>query len=132
MDGLQLTADLYGCRPIGAAAHTADPMRDAQVLAGHCRACVHAVGLSPVGETFHTFASADAASSGGVTGVVLLAESHLAVHTWPEQGAVTIDVYVCNFSADNTRAAEELMRRLIDVFGPSRRNEQRLVRGRAA
>ncbi|KAF5290707.1 hypothetical protein FQR65_LT20606 [Abscondita terminalis] len=36
---------------------------------------------------------------GGVTGTVLLAESHLAIHTWPETGCVTVDVYVCNFSA---------------------------------
>jgi S-adenosylmethionine decarboxylase len=105
-------------------------MRDPQALAAHCRACVQAVGLSPVGEIFHTFASADAATSGGVTGVVLLAESHLAVHTWPEQHAVTIDVYVCNFSADNTQSAEALMRRLTEAFAPTHRDEQRLVRGR--
>jgi hypothetical protein len=41
-----------------------------------------------------------ASGFGGVTGVVLLAESHLAVHTWPA-AAVTLDVYVCN-SGDNS------------------------------
>ena len=35
---------------------------------------------------------------GGVTGVVLLAESHVAIHTWPELGNVTLDIYVCNFN----------------------------------
>jgi spermidine synthase len=44
-------------------------------------------------------------ASPGVTGTVLLAESHLAIHTWPETGSVTIDVYVCNFSADNSGKA---------------------------
>jgi spermidine synthase len=33
---------------------------------------------------------------------VLLAESHLALHTWPERAGVTLDVYVCNFSTDNS------------------------------
>ncbi len=128
MNGLQLTADLHGCHP-NANTPDADLMRNPQALAAHCRACVQAVGLRPVGEIFHSFASADAATSGGVTGVVLLAESHVAVHTWPEQHAVTIDVYVCNFSADNTQAAEALMRRLTEVFAPTHRNEQRLERG---
>ena len=36
------------------------------------------------------------------SGAVLLAESHLAIHTWPERRGVTLDVYVCNFTADNT------------------------------
>ena len=55
-----------------------------------------------------------------VTGVVLLAESHLAVHTWPEIGGVTIDAYVCNFGADNTARAEALMARLVAAFAPMR------------
>jgi hypothetical protein len=63
-------------------------------------------GLTPVGELFHRFEP-----GGGVTGVVLLAESHLAVHTWPELGAVTMDVYVCNFSGDNGAAPEAAARR---------------------
>ena len=46
--------------------------------------------MTVVGDSFHQF------EPQGVTGTVLLAESHLAIHTWPEQGFVTIDVYVCN------------------------------------
>ena len=57
-----------------------------------------------------------AAARRGITGVVLLAESHLAVHTWPELGAVTLDVYVCNHGADNTARANALLAHLLDAF----------------
>jgi S-adenosylmethionine decarboxylase proenzyme len=76
-----------------------------------------------VGDLFHRF---DAA---GVTGVVLLAESHVAVHTWPELGAVTIDVYVCNFGADNSERARDLMAALESAFAPARVERHRLERG---
>jgi S-adenosylmethionine/arginine decarboxylase-like enzyme len=51
-------------------------------------------------------------ATGGVTGVVLLAEYHVAVRTWPELGAVTLDVYVCNLHGDHSVKAEALMVRL--------------------
>ena len=66
----------------------------------------------------------------GITGVVLLAESHLAVHTWPELGAVTLDVYVCNFGADNSAKAEGLMQALLAAWQPASVDRQRLQRGR--
>ncbi len=55
---------------------------------------------------------------GGVTGAVLLAESHLAIHTWPETGNVTIDVYVCNFSDDNSAKAQALMDGVVAAYAP--------------
>jgi S-adenosylmethionine decarboxylase len=60
---------------------------------------------------------------------VLLAESHLAVHTWPEIDAVTIDAYVCNLGADNTPRAHALMARLLDAFAPREVRRQALSRG---
>ena len=70
-----------------------------------------------------------AAAPVGITGVVLLAESHLAVHTWPELGAVTLDVYVCNFGADNSHRARSLLGALIAVFEPGAVERHSLVRG---
>ena len=125
MDGLHLTADLHRCRC------DAPLMCQPDALRGRCVDAVQAVGLQPVGELFHRFQSAEpvAAAPGGVTGVVLLAESHLAVHTWPEQGAVTVDVYVCNFGADNTARADALMDRLVTAFAPESLHQHRLRRG---
>ena len=80
-------------------------------------------------ELFHRFGPADAQS--GVTGVVLLAESHLAIHTWPELGGVTLDVYVCNYGADNSGKAEALMAALITAFAPVTVSRQRLMRAAA-
>jgi len=126
MNGLHLTADLVGC-PVDAA-----PMTDPGALRVLCVDAVHAVGLTAVADLFHPFAAAAGArfgSSGGVTGVVLLAESHLAVHTWPEIGAVTLDAYVCNFSADNSQRAQRLIETLIDALHPQRVERRQVARG---
>jgi S-adenosylmethionine decarboxylase len=121
MDGLQLTGDLQGCDPLCAA------MTDAAALRSLCLHAVAASGLQPVGELFHRFAA-----GGGITGVVLLAESHLAVHTWPELSAVTLDVYVCNFGGDNSARAHALLASLVDAFAPRSVQRQALQRGRSA
>ena len=107
MHGLHLTADLRGC-PVAAPAFT-----DPQALRALCLQAVGDAGLAAVGELFHRFDV-----GGGVTGVVLLAESHLAVHTWPELGAVTLDVYVCNYSGDNSARALALQQALVAHFAP--------------
>lgn len=118
MQGLQLCADLHGC--------SGPLLTDLAALRGLLVESVQAVGLSAVAERFHAFEPAGS----GITGVVLLAESHLAVHTWPEQGAVTLDLYVCNHSADNSTKAEALWQRLQAAFAPQHVNLQRLQRGR--
>lgn len=120
VDGWQLTADLHGCS--GAAVRS-----DAATLRTLALAAVRAAGLTPVGELFHAFGP-----DAGVTGVVLLAESHLALHTWPELGAATLDVYVCNLSADNGPRAEALLAALEAAFAPARSEHQRLRRGALA
>lgn len=124
MQGLHLTADLYDC--------ACDPalLIDAGSLAESCRRAVAQAGLTLVDENYFTFPSHQG-EPGGVTGAVLLAESHLAIHTWPERAGVTLDVYVCNFSTDNSGKAEALMADLIGIFEPARRDTHRLLRGGA-
>ena len=114
-------ADLRDCT------RGASAMTDPAALRRLCLDAVAAAQLTPVGELFHRFADA-----GGVTGVVLLAESHLAVHTWPELGAVTLDVYVCNFGGDNTAKAERLLADLEQAFGAQATTRHRVLRGEAA
>ncbi|HWI10326.1 MAG TPA: S-adenosylmethionine decarboxylase [Burkholderiaceae bacterium] len=126
MHGLHLTADLHDC-PVARAA-----MTEPDALRAVCLAAVHAAGLLPVGELFHRFAPAPGASADaavGITGVVLLAESHLAVHTWPEIAAVTLDAYVCNFGADNSARARALLEALIAAFEPKHIERHVLHRG---
>ena len=125
MQGLHLTADLHGCpagRPL---------MADPQALRTLCLAAVGAAGLQAVGELFHRFShtASDGPGPAGITGVVLLKESHLAVHTWPELAAVTLDVYVCNVGADNSARAEAVLAALIDAFSPATISRHTLRRG---
>ena len=95
-------------------------------------AAVQAAGLGAVAEVFHRFAPWPDGQAGGVTGVVLLAESHLAVHTWPELAGVTLDVYVCNLGGDNTGRAHRLLATLIAAFDPGHVEQHALDRGAAA
>lgn len=124
MQGLHLTADLYGCSCSG------ELLIDAHALAKLCRRVVDDAQLTVVDEKFFTFPDYQG-QPGGVTGAVLLAESHLALHTWPERSGVTLDVYVCNFSTDNSDKAEKLMDDLIIAFSPSEQNTNRILRGSA-
>lgn len=123
MNGLHLTADLRGCDP------ARPSMLDAEALRALCVAAVAEAGLGAVAELFHRFTPAPGQNQSGITGVVLLAESHLAVHTWPELGGVTLDVYVCNLGADNSARAEALMARMVRAFAPAHVAHHRLPRG---
>ena len=117
MHGRHILLDLADC--------ACDPtlLERHDVLERLCVAACRDAGMTVVGQAFHQFAPT------GVTGVVLLAESHLAVHTWPEQGAVTLDVYVCNFGGDQSPRAEALMDALLALFAPDQVQRHALQRG---
>ncbi len=120
MKGLHLTGDLSGCRCAPAF------LVDADALEACCMAAVAAAGLTHVNHLFHAFAPGS-----GVTGVVLLAESHIAVHTWPELAGVTLDVYVCNYGRDNSAKARALFETLCAAFLPAGVESHALQRGGA-
>lgn len=85
-------------------------------------------GLAVVGRCFHQFSDANGQRA-GVTGTVVLAESHLALHTWPEVGGVTLDLYVCNFSADNSGIAHAVFEEIIGAFAPGHAEKKTVQRG---
>ena len=119
--GLHLIADLQGCaaRPL---------LNDLDALRSLCRRAADAASLHCVGELFHPFVDAQGRPQ-GVTGVLLLAESHVALHTWPERGVVTLDIYVCNVGADHSAGAQTLLDALVAAFAPAMPRVQRIVRG---
>lgn len=125
MQGLHLTADLYQCRCDIAW------LTDADRLGAWCVDAVKASGLQAVNQLFHTFPDTDQ-GPGGITATVLLAESHVCIHTWPENQAVTLDVYVCNFGGDHSQRAKALMQALVDHFMPKWTEQRSLDRGDAA
>ena len=63
-------------------------------------------GATVLGESFHQF------NPQGVSGVVVVAESHLFIHTWPEHGYVAADIFTCGNSVQPEKAAELLVRKL--------------------
>ena len=125
MQGLHLTGDLFGC---GCSSAT---LTDLETLSTLCRTATLDAKLTIVDEKWHVFPDWNG-QPGGITGTILLAESHLAIHTWPESRGVTLDVYVCNFTEDNTAKAEQLFDALTVAFRPQKQVVNRITRGDVA
>lgn len=88
--GRQILIDLYGC--------DADLLDDAEYIETHLREAAESAGATFVDATFHRF------SPHGVTGVLTIQESHLAIHTWPEHGFAAVDLFTCGAEVDPWRA----------------------------
>ncbi|MEM7022122.1 MAG: adenosylmethionine decarboxylase [Pseudomonadota bacterium] len=78
--GSHLIIDLWGAHHLDDVALVERTLRRAVVEAGATLLHVH----------FHKFSP-----NGGISGVVVLAESHISIHTWPERGYAAIDVFMC-------------------------------------
>lgn len=102
----------------------ADALRDLHVLSALFDEIVRDLALHPVAPaTWHRFPA-----PGGVTGVCVLAESHLTVHTFPEHGSLCLNLFCCRPRADwpfAERLAARLgatavhVRRLERPYGPA-------------
>ena len=79
--GIHLLADLYGCPQ--------NRLSDPGWLDGKLVAAADEAGATVVNSSFHHF------SPQGVSGVVIIAESHITIHTWPEIGYAALDVFTC-------------------------------------
>lgn len=79
--GRHLLIEFRGC--------TAPLLNDPDGLQALMERAAVAARATIVNSVFHTF------SPQGVTGVVVVEESHFSVHTWPEHGYVAVDVYTC-------------------------------------
>jgi len=63
-------------------------------------------GATIMGKSFHHF------SPQGVSGVIVIAESHLSIHTWPEYGYAAVDIFTCGTTVQPEIAAEILIEKL--------------------
>ena len=90
--GRHLLADFHGV--------AAGRLGDAVAIEALLRAAADAAGATPVAGHFHPFGPGL-----GVTGVLLLKESHISIHTWPEHGFAAVDVFMCG-DARPERAVE--------------------------
>lgn len=78
--GTHLLIDLWGAQRIDDIDHVERSMRDAVVAAGATLLQIHLHHFTP---------------NNGVTGVAILAESHISIHTWPERSFAAIDIFMC-------------------------------------
>lgn len=114
--GQEWLVDATGCLPA-----TLQNMAVLQSLFGQL---IAELGLQPVGEgCWHQFPE-----TGGITGLVLLAESHLACHTWPEWGAISLNLYCCRAASAHDWPWQE---RLQTLLGATRVTMQVVTRGMA-
>jgi S-adenosylmethionine decarboxylase len=78
--GMHLLVDLWG----------ASNLTDPAMIDGALREAAEAAGATILHSHFHHFGP-----DGGVSGVLVLAESHISIHTWPERDFAAIDVFMC-------------------------------------
>lgn len=97
--GVHVIADLYGCERPGILDAADRLLRVAE------KAAVQA-GATVLGSRVEQFVPQ------GVSGVVLIAESHLSFHTWPEHGFVSLDVFTCGVRVMPDQALEIIMAHL--------------------
>lgn len=112
--GTHVLVDLWGVGP--------ELLDDGSALEACLVAAAQRGGARVVEARIHRF------EPQGVSGVVILAESHLALHTWPELGFAAVDVFTCGLPA----VAEAIAREVVAALAPEHHELRRLERGAAA
>lgn len=79
----------------------------------HIRNVIKKYNLHELGSFYYKFPE-----SGGFTGLISLVESHISIHTWPELNYLTLDVYLCNYSKDNSDVCKKVFEEIAKTFKP--------------
>lgn len=109
--GTHLLVNMYGCPP--------NLLEKADIVSRLLNEVVEATDLTKLDESTHQF------EPYGVTTLILLSESHISIHTWPEQdGAAAVDIFTCGDSKSADRAFEVLK----EKFKPSKVTVQKIIR----
>jgi S-adenosylmethionine decarboxylase len=96
--GKHLIIELYHC--------DSTILNDLKILEHHFLAAVKLSGATIIQPFFHQF------SPHGITGVVVVAESHFSIHTWPEYGYCALDIFTCGESVDGHETLDYLKENL--------------------
>ena len=104
--------EVYDCPSV----YLDDPDEIRKLLLGAARGA----GATVIDSMFHRFAPQ------GVSGVVVIAESHLTIHTWPELGCAALDIFSCSPLVD----LEQIGKYLAQELGAGRVDVRVVERGR--
>ena len=96
--GRHLVAEFYECNP--------KVLDDLKKIEEHMKQAAIVSGATIVNTTFHRF------SPYGISGVVVISESHLTIHTWPEYRYAAIDLFTCGEEVDPWKAFTYLKEKL--------------------
>src|SRR5512139_415449 len=96
--GRQIVVEYYGCAP--------EVLNNVALIKRSMREAALVSGATVVQEAFHLF------NPHGISGVVVIAESHLSIHTWPEYGYAAVDLFTCGDEIQPEIAFEYLKRTL--------------------
>lgn len=92
--GRHILAEFFDC--------DSDILNDTDAIEMAMKRAAIECGATIISSTFHAF------NPHGVSGVIVIAESHLAIHTWPEYGYAAIDVFTCGDTVDPAVANDSL------------------------
>ncbi|MCX8126958.1 MAG: adenosylmethionine decarboxylase [Dehalococcoidia bacterium] len=81
-------------------------MNDLEFLRSTLKDAAIAAGATVIQDSFYQFAPY------GISGVVIIAESHLSVHTWPEFNYAAVDIFTCGMTTRPEAASELIVQRL--------------------
>lgn len=109
--GRHLVVEMYGV--------TASLLLDLSLARKVLRESVEACEATFMGEHYTTF------EGGGVSGIVVIAESHISIHTWPEHGYAAVDIFTCGDKIDPWRAYEVFTKH----YSPSKLSVMEIKRG---
>ncbi len=109
--GRHIIAELYGCG--------IEKIDDVNYVEKHMLLAAEKAGATVINSTFHHF------SPFGVSGVIVIQESHFSIHCWPEYGYASIDIYTCGDTVDPWIAYEYLK----EAFSASHGSTMELNRG---
>ncbi|ACS89911.1 MULTISPECIES: adenosylmethionine decarboxylase [Thermococcus] len=96
--GMHVVLDLYECDP--------QILDDIERIEEILTEAAEVANATVIDKRFHKF------SPQGVSGVVVVSESHIAIHTWPEHGYAAVDVYTCGDHTMPLKASEYIIREL--------------------
>jgi len=96
--GKHFIIELYGCQ--------AEVLDDKKIIESRFLEAADISGATVIQPFFHQF------SPHGVSGIIVIAESHFSVHTWPEYGYCALDIFTCGDDIDNEKALNYLVEKL--------------------